>query len=190
MKVNNKLPPFLQFPLLFVGASQGDDNTDDKKKIDTTTIVILVIWQLLLTAGLITVCACYLSRRFKSKNTVTDEDLNFTDLEKINTSRSTPNALAETVTTKTGKLETKINWVTSTTTTRADKDIEEPTEVRKSVQFLPLPQESNGPVPSKRNNRKGPYSVSEDVSASQPALIRAKQSVISMVLESVDDIEV
>ena len=176
------------------GASMGND--DDGGGMDTTSIVMIVIWQFILTAGLFTVCGCYISRRYKSKNTVTDDDINFTDLEKINTGRSTPNLTGETMTRKTAKLETSVNFVTSTTTTRGNKETEEPTVtvVKKSVQFEQLqPQKSLPPIPSKRSLRKsiepGPYSITEDVDASGPAL-SAKQSFIGMVLESMDDFEV
>ena len=157
--------------------------------------MIIVIWQFILTAGLFTVCGCYLSRRYKSKNTVSDNDTNFTDLEKINTGRPTTSGADETVTTKTAKLETSVNFITSTTTTRGNKEIEEPsvTVVRKSAQFPYLPKKSLPPVPTRRSLRRSKeprsYSVTEDASASGPAP-SAKQSFINMVLESIDEYEV
>ena len=119
----------------------------------------------------------------------------FTDLEKINTGRPTTSGADETVTTKTAKLETSVNFITSTTTTRGNKEIEEPsvTVVRKSVQFPYLPKKSLPPVPTRRSLRRSKeprsYSVTEDASASGPAP-SAKQSFINMVLESIDEYEV
>ena len=177
---------YFYFHTLLSRAGASTNNDDDEEGLDTTSIVIIVIWQFILTAGLFTVCGCYLSRRYKSKNTVSDNEINFTDLEKINADRP-----------KTAKLETAVNFVTSTTSTRANKETGESTVtvVRKSVQFPHLPKMSLPPIPSRRSFRKsrepGPYSITEDVDAgaSAPAL-SAKQSFIGMVLESMDDFEV
>ena len=195
------------FTTHFSGSSKGDEEEDGGGGMGTTSIVIMVLWQLIITGGLVTVCGCYISRRYKSKNTVQDEDINFTDLEKIDTARSSHLGGEGTVTqtdsggsvtkteTQARKVETKINWVTSTTTTRSENASREPPVARKSVRLPPLPQKSTsgkGPTQSKSIIRKsiessGPYTISNNVPG--PSM-STKQSIISMVLESFEEFEV
>ena len=114
-------------------------------------------------------------------------------MEKIDTARSGPGGSGTSGTAtkiQTGKVETKINWVTSTTTTSSENATQEP-PVRKSVRLPPLPQKSDGnkgPSLSKRLNiESGAYTISNNVPLPS---ISARLSTLSMVLESFEEFEV